>query len=218
MPAWLGRLWTISWVALGATSVEAAPITFDFAGVVRQVMSPESGIEPGLPISGRYTFEATTPGSTTPRGAYDEALLEIQLFLDGRKIEFAATETNRIWVYDANLSQRRGGSDSYRLTGSAQRGFIDGIPVEGPLSLNITLVSTGETPFDGTTLPLEPVQVAQFGHAAYFQIAIDTPLDRTIVSGEVTAITTPEPGSGALLGLGLLLLAHRCAARRIPSA
>jgi hypothetical protein len=60
------------------------------------------------------------------------------------------------------------------------------------------------------------VHVAHFGHAAYFQITIDTPIDRTIVSGQVTAITAPEPGSAALLGLGLLLLAHRRAARRLP--
>ena len=216
-PAWLGTFWTITWVALGAIPVEANPISFEFSGVVGQVKSGEPGIEPGHLISGRYTFESTTPGAT-PHGAYDEALLGIELLVDGRKVEFAATETNRIWVYDANHGDRRGGSDSYRLFGSAQQGFIDGIPVAGPLSLNITLVSSGETPFDGTTLPLLPVQVAQFAHAAYFQITIDTPIDRTVLLGQVTAITAPEPASAALLGLGLLLLAGRRAARRRRAA
>lgn len=204
--SWVWRLLGISGLALGSTRVEATPIFFDFAGVIGIVQSGPPGIEPGCAVTGRYTFESSTPGGL-PRASYDKALLGIEFFLGGRRVEFAASGTNRISVYDANYSERRGGADSYRVMGSALTGLIDGMPVDGALALSIILVSTGESPIDDFSLPLLPVIVEEFQHAAYFQITVDTPLHTaTIVSGQVTSIT-PEPSTGSLVSVGLILLA-----------
>lgn len=183
-------------------SAQAQTFTFDFTGEVTDIKLLDNSIQIGDAISGRFSFEATTPDTmpgSTAGGYVLSGFAPLQLGTHTVSIDEGA-----IAVLNDFL-----GSDSYGF-GLTSTGAL-------PLVFTMTLVDADGAALSSDALPLSPpflpdfeTQVGVFVTDAGFGAWRLT--DLSIYDG-TSGSQVPEPGSLAML-LGLSVTGIGFAARR----
>ena len=187
---------TISCIANVAS---AGPVTWEYAGEINSVTDHgnifDGTITVGMPFSGYFTFESTTPNSSSSGGIYRDAILDT-LGQVG-ELEFGgplAGILNAITVFNFSVP----GVDEY----SAQSG-VNFLDQEG-VFFAINLSDESELSFIDFRLPIEPLSLDVFEGIFTLQSFPNT----FSIVGTVTHLV-PEPTSLSLLVLSIAAVLSR---------
>ncbi len=207
-------------VAPGAAS--AALITYGFTATLATVDDPGDvfggQLGPGSLITGSYTFESTTPDAEPADptlGSYDGALDSATLTLGTSVLTLGAagsTSNTMFFVNDIDLSGTP--VDGYAPFWVTPTAALDGTPIVfGGMLVYLASSDTTINASDATQTTQPNAGAAAFDQLNLVQIQGNVSGSIFTLSGSVSdlPVTTPEPGTGLLLGLGVTALA---AARR----
>lgn len=187
-------------LGVGVHPAAGGPITFEFAGEITFVSDVNNflggTITAGNPFFGSFTFESTTPDSSPEDptlGAYVDVFTDISGHFGGLSFLGPVGATNSISVVN---------------------GFIDGYAVSADidvlgetLKLVVNFIDGDGMAFSDDSLPLSPPDLTSFD-TALFSIFDASELIPLTLQGEIISLT-PEPGTLALLAIGVLLVAKR---------
>lgn len=154
---------TLAAVAALAPAASAEPVTFAFAGRVKDVIVTgdpvfldrlaELGVVDDAPLYGEYVFESLTPSSPDSPGSYSGAILAARMQVGGWTLQGPTSDTitNRIGVSPTSYSVNVDVEDA-----------PDVFP--GPTT-TIEILFFGADPpvFESTDLPVEPPDPSLFG-------------------------------------------------------
>ncbi len=177
-------------------------MTWEFTGQLTSVRDVDGSLEGvfsvGMPFSGQYTFESTTPDRSfidPTFGSYRDAVTSISgilgevPFFEIRGLTGTISVSNDVSV---------AGFDSYSVSGVTE--FL-GAPVRFSLSLGDSTAVV----FSDDSLPLTPPDLRAFDSNFF---ALELQPDGEALIGELTALV-PEPGTLALMVVGLSFLTRR---------
>lgn len=206
----LFRSLLVAGLAAPGVPASAAPITFDFTAVITSVDAAlASAFTSGQLVSGSYSFESTSSGSSIAFGlGYP---LTSFAGIAG-SYAFSVTGSTCICVRD-NWS---GPDDWYAVGGSMSGSSIGSY---GPLFQEIHLMDSGGGMLASDDLPLTPPVIPTgAGDLAFMRFGFRDPgagqsaymqADLTSLTFEGDVETIPEPGTIFLLGCGLAALLCR---------
>ncbi len=180
-------------------TARAAPVTWEFTGQLTLVNDLDGSLEGvfsvGMPFSGQYTFESTTPDSSyidPTFGRYEDAVTGISGILG--EVPFFETPglAGSISVFnDVSIA----GFDGYGVSGVTE--FL-GARVRFTLSLGDT---TGSVLLDDS-LPLTPPDLSGFDSTLFI---LELEPDGDALFGEITSLV-PEQGTLVLMVVSVFLL------------
>lgn len=196
---------------LAAAPALAVPITLSFEGYVSLVddagydpaFFTSNGVDIGSAVSGSYTFESTgpdwNPDPNSGHYPFESGTLQIGTFSTALQLHALTT------IIVANLPHL----DTYAVLGADMATVPAGIDFG---SFSIELRDPNATAFDSDALPTTALDLSQFDASgspfrtwALAALYLDGP-GFVSIEIELTAINNPEPGTGLMLGLGLILL------------
>ncbi len=190
---------SLSFGVIAPSRVIGSPVTWEFTGQLTSVRDVDGSLEGvfnvGMPFSGEYTFESTTPDSfpdAPDRGLYEGAVTSVSGAVGNVPFFELPTFTGRIRVSDTL------GADGYRVDAATE--FL-GAPVSFSLSLGD---STGNV-FSDDSLPLAPPQFNAFDSSSF---VVELEPDGDALIGELTALV-PDPGTLLLMVVSVLFVIRR---------
>lgn len=203
---------------LAGSSAQGAPIRFGFTGHVTDVLYrgvrgggsaaiSNAGIEVGTLVSGSYLFESSTPDSNPdPRIGQYSALISGELSVGSHHSTFSPGPHSAIGV-----------TTSLGNTSPHSRYYFLGADINTPLAgfdsgnVSIDVANPTSTSFLSADLLVEPPDLADFPPLATSpQLLLafyGSSTTGILVDFDDFFLVNPEPSSGGLLALGLLLLA-----------
>jgi hypothetical protein len=195
-----------------STQADAALVTFNFSAQITDTTVP-SVFALNSPVTGSFTFQSTSPDLFGPAadpggtfGLFNSAVTAGSLAAGGLTFTLGAGSNNIV-------VQNTGGGD--RFTVSVFPPSVTGPTIFGfsPSAVFFDLVDPTATAFTNDLLPLSPPNLAAFStHQLTFSIEDGLNLGgiTTAFRADITTLSSavpsavPEPGSLALLGLGLI--------------
>jgi len=140
----------------------AAQITFDFIASIRNVVGTIPGVAKGGVIAGSYTFESTTPDSSSAVsiGDYRLVMSSVTVLAGGQYYSLAAASYlgNRIVVEN----------DKVTVTGEITDRYILNADLSGGFELDIDADDRVGTAFTSDALPLNPPNIPAFQNNNFF--------------------------------------------------
>ena len=196
----------------------AAPVTFSFGGAVTDVMGSvftpggqgANGFSTGLPFSGSFTFNSSTPDSIAGanNGRYNGAIQNLTVNVGTYQATFTPGSS---FIQVIN----RPSGDIYELRAD---GFL-GNPVNGriPTSFQFQLTDPSASAFSNDSLPTSPPSLSSFA-SGQWRLIFEANGRR--VQGAIASLV-PLPAAVWLFGAGLIALVglgSRSLARRDSEA
>jgi hypothetical protein len=188
-------LWT------GAFTASAAPITLSFAGTLTSTFGT---LISGQAFSGSYTFDPAVAGTGTSSFAVFDDLLSVSLTVGA----FSATIGPGVGLAEIQQDDVPL-ADRYALVGRNPVGssLIGGLAISG-ISFRLD-DTTGTAISDALVLLTNPSLSSFTGETFFIFFGDPTTQDFEAVTGTLTSLGAPEPGTLALLGIGIAGLAWR---------
>jgi hypothetical protein len=198
----------------GTTLVEAALVTYQFTGSISEVNGSihtpgglgADGFDYGLTLSGRYTFDTTTPIQLAPPPPPSV----VHGYQQGYYMNSVRASEFTIGNYASRLQT---GGDTSIILGDRGAGYrvdngILGEAVKGdlPLLFTIDLFDTTRTAFSSIDLPgAQPPSLSSFDSKQWRLVF----MGGSSIGGSFDSLTAvPLPASFMLFGAGLLVLAY----------
>jgi hypothetical protein len=184
-------------------SARAASVTFQFSGLVTDVFGSvftpggtgSNGFSTGLPLSGSYTFNSSTPdsGGGANNGRYNNAVQNLSVTVGGYTATFTPGSS---FIQVIN----RPSGDSYEvradgLLGNAVNGRI-------PTSFRFELTDPSGSVFSNDSLPTTPPSLSSFA-SSQWRLIFEATGRR--VQGALSSVV-PLPAAVWLFGAGLIAL------------
>ncbi len=183
-------------------TARAAPVTWEFTGQLTSVRDLDGSLEGvfsvGMPLSGQYTFESTTPDSSyidPTYGRYEDAVTSISGIVGEVPFFEIPGLTGSISVFNDVFIA---GFDGYSVFGVTE--FLG-----APVSFTLTLGDTTGSVFFDDSLSLTPPDLSAFD-SNFFGLELEP--DGDALSGEFTVLV-PEPGTLVLMVLSVLFVIRR---------
>ena len=192
-------------VAAFAETVEASPFTLNFSGTVTQSIfdpypsTPLIGaIQFGSPLYSYLNFDTTAPdlAPATDTGSYTMTGFPYGMSVVIGSVVFPIMHSVNISIAD-NYS---GGIDQYLVY--AWEGLQGGL--SDFQSMSILLQDDTGTAFSSDALPSTMPDLSQFSVSSFTLAKQYTAADGNFYQYEIQGNVVPEPGTVALLGVGLL--------------